>query len=312
MKRTILLVLTAACAVGLGYGLAAAQDDPPPIQLSAKDVSVTAFESITVRAKENSTVGVTETLRKDGHVILLVELDVDAPWSEELERLSVSGKDIVLVGEDDQSHAPIGHMQWGTFSEFTPSLSLRRPKKWPEQLDPKAFNAAFLVPAEARNFTLQFGGHLSVPVTAPTETSDEPHVADKMQVEIISAKLVDELHGSMDIGKEKIPTDLVSEAGPFLEVTFKLTPLAANGSFENIFFWHSDWFGVRFADGSHSHTTGEVFMGKLSRNVSHNTPLTGDGWQPATAIFYFPASADAQPFTLLALMGEIAEGTVTP
>ena len=312
MNRTILLVLTAACAVGLGYGLSAAQDDPPPVQLSAENVKATAFESITVRAKENGVAGVTETLRKEGHVILLVELDVDAPWSEKLDRVSVSGKDIVLFGEDDQSIPAIGHMKWGTFSEFRPNLSLRRPKKWPEEVEPKTFNAAFLVPADTQSFTLKFGEHLSVPITAPAETVDEPHIADKMQIEIVSAKLVDELHGSMDIGEDKTPTNVVSEAGPFLEVTFKLTPLAANGSFETIFFWHSDWFGVRFADGSYSHTVGERHMGKLSRNVSHNTPLDDDGSRSATATFYFPAPADAQTFKLLALMREIAEGTVAP
>ena len=314
MNRTLGLIIAAACALGAGYGLSLAQEDEaPPVPLTAANVQVTAFESLTVRAKENGTVGVTETLHKDGHVIVLVELDVDAPWSEELERVSVPGNDIVLVGAGDERHPPIGHMQWGTFSEYKPSVSLRRPSDWAEEEpEPDEFNAAFLVPAGEQNFTLVFGEHLSVPITAPAETVPEPHILDKMQIEIVSAELVDELQGSLSVGDDKVPTDVVNEAGPFLEVTFKLTPLTSNGSFEGVFFWHSDWFGVRFADGSHSHTVGEAFMGGLSRNVSHNTPFTGDGSDRATATFYFPAAEGADAFELLVLMRTAAEGSVAP
>ena len=310
MKRTIWLVLAAGCALGVGYGLSLAQEADAPVQLTAQNVEVTAFDSLTIRAEENSAVGVTETLRQDGHVILHVDLAVEVPWSEELERVSVPGSDVVLVGADDQRHPPVGHFKWGTFSEFDPSLSAYRPRDWAEQPEPEPFNAAFLVPAGERDFTLVVGEHLSVPITAPAERSPEPHILDKMRIEIVSASLVDELQGSIDIGEDEVPTDVISEAGPFLKVTFTLTPLAANGSFHGVFFWHSDWFGVRFADGSHSHTIGEEFMDGLSRNVSHNTPRAGDGWETRTPTFYFPAPAGTDAFTLLVLMRDAAEGAV--
>ncbi|MHC4984858.1 MAG: hypothetical protein ACYTFO_01750 [Planctomycetota bacterium] len=313
MKRTIWLVVAAACAIGAGYGLSLAQEEEaPPVQLTAADVQVSAFDSLTVRPKESATVGATETLTKDGHVILLVSLMIDAPWSEELERVSVSGRDIALVGADDTQYPPFGYMQWGTFREFTPSVSLYRKSDWETEASPDEFNAAFLVPAEEASYTLVFGEHLSVPVTAPAQTVPEPHILDKMQIEILSAELVDELQSSLSVGEEKVPTDVVSQAGPFLKVTFKLVPLAPNGSYKTVFFWHSDWFGVRFADGAHSHTVGEEFMGGLSRNVSHNTPFTGDGSDSATATFYFPAAEGADAFELLVLMRTAAEGSVSP
>ena len=313
MKRTIWLVVAAACALGAGYGLSLAQDEEAPaVQLATADVEVLAFDSLTVRGKENSAAGVTETLTKDGYVILLVSLMIDAPWSEELERVSVSGSDIALVGADKARYSPFGYMQWGTFRGFTPSVSLHRRSDWETEPEPEDFNAAFLVPAGEADYTLVFGEHLSVPVTAPAETVPELHILDKLRIEILSAELVDELQGSMDVGEEDIPTDVVSEAGPFLKVTFKLMPLAPNGSFDTIFFWHSDWFGVRFADGTHSHTVGEEFMGGLSRNVSHNTPFTGDGSDSDTATFYFPAAEGGDAFDLLVLMRPAAEGSVAP
>jgi len=299
--------------LGLGYGLTHAQDDEaPPVQLTATDVAVAAFDSLTVRAQANGVVGVTETLTKDGYVILLVSMMVDAPWSEELERVSVSGNDITLIGADDTEYAPFGYMQWGTFREFSPSLSLYRRSDWETEPEPKEFNAVFLVPAGQADYTLVFGEHLSVPVTAPAETVPEPHILDKLRIEILSAELVDELQSSIDVGEEDVPTTVVSQAGPFLKVTFKLIPSAPNGGFDTIFFWHSDWFGVRYADGSHSHTVGEEFMGGLSRNVSHNTPFTGDGSDSATATFYFPAAEDADAFELLVLMRPAAEGSASP
>ena len=313
MKRTIGLMIATACALGLGYGLSVAQDDiATTIELTATNVQVAAFDSLTVRAKENAAVGVTETLRKDGHVILLVSLLIDAPWSEALERVSVPADDIALVGADDARYAPFGYVQWGTFREFAPSVGLYRRSDWETESEPEEFNAAFLIPAGEQSFTLDFGDgrYLSVPITAPAETAAEPHIVDKMQVEIVSAELVDELRGSVDVGEDKVPTDVVSETGTFLKVTFDLTPLASNGSFEGVFFWHSNWFGVRFADGSHSHTVGEIFMGGLSRNVSHNTPFTGDGSDVATATFYFPAPPEADAFELLVLMRPAAEGAV--
>ena len=313
MTRTIGLVIVAACALGIGYGLSFAQDDEaPPVQLTATDVEAVAFDSLTVRAQQNAVVGATETLAKDGQVILLVSLMIDAPWSEELERVSVSGSDIALVGADETRYSPFGFMQWGTFREFTPSLSMYRRSDWETEPEPEEFNAAFLVPAGEASYTLVFGEHLSVPVTSPVETIPEPHLVDKMRVEILSAELVDEVQGSMDVGDDEVSTDVASQAGPFLKVTFKLIPLAPNGSFDTVFFWHSDWFGVRYADGSHSHSVGEEFMGGLSRNVSHNPAFTGDGSDSDTATFYFPAAEGANAFELLVLMRTAAEGSVAP
>lgn len=289
-----------------------AANDETPVQLTATNVRVTSLSSVTVDSLDNSRIGVVETLRKPGHVILLVEMDVKVAWTEKTGPLSI--RNIVLIGKDGESLPAIGKFVSGIFYGYIPSLHILRHHKWPEENPTKALNAAFLVPGGSGPFTLKTDQDLSVPIVVPTRTAQEPHISSKMSVKVTSAKLVDTLplRLAFRVGKDKAKTstEIVNPGGQFLEVTFDLTPNDSNGSITDIFYWNTNWFGIRYNGKFHSHTVGAAWMKGLRRGVAHNTRILNGQGDTDTATLYFPVTSDAKTFDLLCLMREVANGTV--
>ena len=301
--------VTGVMIISLQFSLAAKDDNPT--QLTATNVRVTSLSSVTVDSLGNSKIGVVETFSKPGHVILLVEMDVKAAWTEKTRGVSI--RNIVLIGKDGESLPAFGTFQFGIFNDGNPSLYVRRSNKWPGENPPTALNIAFLLPGGSGPFTLttlKADQGLSVPIVVPTKTAHESHISNKMSVKVTSAKLIDTLQSTFRIGKDKASTEIVNPGGQFLEVIFDLTPNDSNGSITDIFYWNTSWFGVRYNGKFHSHTIGEAWVKGISRNVSHNTGILNGQGDTATTTFYFPVTPDAKTFELLCLMREVAKGAV--
>jgi hypothetical protein len=292
-------------ALGVSAGLGAAGEAP---ELELKNVTVRAYERLVVEAGNRHDTGCVETLTLPGKVFLSVSVEVAIHWPEDVRRLRVDPRQIVLVGDDGNTLAMIGNLKECQFLPEPGALYAFRPAR-PEEAEFRRtrYTAVFAVPAAARTFQFRLAS-VSQKVTVPAKTVPFPDPAEWVEVKITGARLLEEVRDRFKQGGLKAPTAVRNPRGKVLEVTFRLTPKKENGSYSDQFVWNTSWIGVVHHGAHYTPAIGEQAFESIRRAVNHNYNF--DFPRADEATFYFAVPNDTSAFSLTFLNSPVADGKV--
>ena len=298
------LVFAALLAVLLLAAASAANAQTPAFTI--EKVTVSPYNKLLVY----NVPGVQEFLETEGTTFVAVEVDINAPWSEEVKDLKVDYKEIKLVSPEGYEIPMMGFFdRYGMFKLSTNSLSAYRPTNWQEDPYVVKYNAMFPVPAGQSKFTFKMGD-VSAEIEVPAEMQAVPNPAKTVNIEIKSAKLMDDIKSEYRVGDNQYETVTHNPDGVFLEVVINLTPTMPNGDKPDHFYWNTYWMYL-VHEGSLIRPVGERFMGKLSDNVSNNLNKSKEGeWSSKEYTLYYAVPASIKDFSLVYVMATVASGSV--
>lgn len=312
MNKKITALFLGLIFVAVGAAAAWGADQPLP-EFKVEKAEVVLFDKLTVTA--SAALGLTETLAPEGRVLLMADLTLKPEWTEAIERAWIQPKEILLKTPDGAETPMLGYFErYGHFRMGGRSFSVYRRSDWKEKPRLERFNAVFLAPKGLAEAEMKLG-ELTIKLTVPGETKEQPVPADTVGVEIVKAEFVDDIESVQRVGDLKPkPSTLVSrERGLILALTIKLTPKMGNGDNPDHFFWFTSWFGVRADGGPLKPTFGEIFMDGLNDGVSHNLNRNSQGvWPGAEAVLFFAVPEGASTFSLAYLGTPAAEVKLEP
>jgi hypothetical protein len=296
---TRLLLRTAAgAAVALAAGAAAAQDEAVP--LTVDTLEVTAFPSVVIAEDDRYPCCFPETIAPEGQVLLLVEAVFEPPWTEEVDNLRISSRDIALTGAGAEEPLPlIGSYEYhGFFRLRAPSLSARKPRNWPDESEPVHFNGVFLVPADAGELSLDLGGSVTIPVTVP-EPGEPPAPADVAEISIAGTERVDSLESTSRSGSTEIVSTITNPNGAILGVTVSIDPTANNDLEDPTqFVWQTWNFALMYGDGHYAPLIGQPLASSITQSTTNSHRDDSMEWSPTERTLYYAVPADAESFSL--------------
>jgi hypothetical protein len=311
-----------------GTGQAVDTPDKPDVVPTPKTTEVTiqradvvAYEELRKTRSYGDVSRVMEVMKKGGHVFLVVRADIAIQWGDSSDPVSVPGNQLLVIDDQGQTHAAVGTEEHGLYS----MMSYFR-RSWPADPGRRAgpnvatHNAVFLVPRDTRPVKFKLGEIASLEINGPdkTESPPPPTFPDRnipgtsARFEILDAKLIDEFHGQVKLGKEEHQTSISSLRGKLLRVDFRITPIRhtseRSGTYH--FSWSTPDIGLLNANGQYIPTIGEDFTGGLGDRVGHGQDLWQGKWRSQQYSFLFAVPTDTQSFTLTFHMTPVAEGKV--
>ena len=296
MKRICTKVIMAVVLSALAFGPAGAAAKAG-VELKLTKLGVSAYGELVVF----SAGGVRETLKQAGKVFLAVRAVITPQWTDKVRSVRIDPKDIVLVSDKGASIPMIGFFEkYGLFKVSANYFRAYRGWRWKQGIKPVLYNAVFAVPQGAKAFQFKLGPLLAK-ISLPAKPAALPDPAGIVTIKVVSARLIKATTATYKVGKltPKPMTTITNPGGMLLEVKFTLTPKTPNGTMPNHFFWHTNWIGIMDQGGRFLAPVGERFMGKLTRNVSHNLSVGTKGTSVSRATFYFSVPAGFKLFGLV-------------
>lgn len=311
MKRQFTAITAAGLLILTLCGAVFAAENPLP-ELIIEKTEVFLYEQLPL-PKLASEYGVQELLNVDGKKLLSVNLIVQPQWTEEIENARVEDNDIKFVTDQGEEIPMIGCFErYGIFVMETNSFSSYRNYDWKEKANPVYYNAVFAIPDGVKSGQFKLG-ELTAVIQVPDKANPTPAPADTVKIEIESAAFVEKIQSANSVGNiEPKPVSTISNPkGKVLEVKVNVNPLIGNGDNPDHFFWYTPWFGIMTDAGRYIPTFGEIFMEKLTNNVSHNLNRESDGtWSKGSASLYFAVPANVKTFKLYYQGQHLTDGAV--
>jgi hypothetical protein len=293
---------------------------PGPTEVKIEKVTVTAYDGLRYKRSYANDSQVIEVFRKEGHVFLAVQTDVSIQWGEPTS-LSVPKDEVVLTDERGQTHMPLGRESEGQYS-FGGAFDARQPYSSQEPVKSTAVShsAVFLVPRDTKPVAFKLGTIGTAEISMPDEvqpppppTFPPPHLpGTNARFEVLDARLIDQLPGSVTLGDEKHATSITSLRGKILQIDFRMTPLRHTSERDGMryFGWNTPDIGLLDSDGQYVPTIGEKFVGGVANKVGHSQDFWQGKWRVGEFSFLFAVPPDTESFTLTYQMTPVAEGKV--
>ena len=227
---------------------------------------------------------------------IYIDADFAVAWSDELERVQISSRDIglQLANETEPRQA------WGRFSFFPhvelggTSLNARRPRDWPEENAGGYLNLVFEVPAGTTAATLVLGegeNTLQLPVDLNVPVSELPRSSDYYSVSIASMTLVDELVTEDRAGRTEIAGRITPGLGAITRVDVTVTGLTNTDTDaepgENQIFFRNTAFALVGPEGLPLIPLGRSVSGSIRNGYSNSSSWDGEGASNGTSVTLF-------------------------
>lgn len=239
------------------------------IELTALSLQARAYESATNwQERAYRPAGLVETVRIPGHSLVDIRAVFDGPWSDEVQRVSVSSRSFSLILPDGSELEPIGgHGAWGQMTLQTRSMSARRPRDFPDEDADLHWNGIFRVPKGVSNATLRiadddatFEGAVQIPPPGP---EDDAASFAGFAIEGVRRFRAAQLEDGRDDAMAS--STIAAPAGMVLaEVEIEVTGVASNQpDGDDRFTWHTHNYRLTDGRGQTLGLIGERFMRRL-------------------------------------------------
>ncbi|MAM60890.1 hypothetical protein [Maritimibacter sp. UBA3975] len=298
-----------SCVLFLAAAPALAQDGPPPI--SPIDIQVTRLDTIPNLSVDNAAPCCARETFESGEEadFLYLDIDFDVAWSEEVDKLSLSGRDTIFLMPEGVTDIEQAIQAWGSVSYFpeveirTVSMSTRRPRNWPDEDRDAHLNAVFTVPAGLTGATLLIGdpeaGQVEVPLDLSGPASELPSAASFWNVSLNGIETLETVETSYRDGDGSLGASITPDAGSIIRLDVTLDPkqnLSTDAEAgKNVATFRSLAVQMVGPEGLPLFPLGEgrEIRGYLNveNSVTHTQNWSGEGTSGATDItFYFLGS----------------------
>jgi hypothetical protein len=241
------------------------------VQLTLQSLKTYAYdEVVSWQERDFRPYGLEEVVAVEGMVILDIRAVFDVPWSDELDRLSVSSRDIALILPDGTEVASFGSYEyWGMMHTIAQGISISRPRDYPEEDEDLYWQSLYLVPEGTASAVLRIGdpeeavvwqGDVTVP---GVEAEQDAAMFAEFRVTDVDRFRVAELEDGRDT--TRMTSTLTAPAGQVLvDLEIEVTALSAN-EFEadGDFQWHSYDFRLTGPEDETFFLVGERFQNRI-------------------------------------------------
>jgi len=212
-------------------------------------------------------VGVVDTVAVEGMVFLDIRAVFDVPWTEELTQLSVSSGDILLRLADGTEIQSFGsYRYWGMMHLSSPSISMSRPRDFPEQDEDLYWHALFMVPEGTATATLVIPGEpgfedeVPIPATGP-----EQDAAGFAEFAVVDVDRFRQLALGEGRDSRRITNTVTAPAGYVMaDLEVAISGMVANDfAPDGGFKWFTHNYRLASPEGVTMSPVGERFMDKL-------------------------------------------------
>lgn len=256
------LALSSIIALGAAFPALA------QIDLTALSTEARAYDTLTSwQERAYRPAGVVERIHVPGSMILDIRMVFDGPWTDDIARVSVSSRDIMLVLADGtELQAVGGHPAWGQATLQARSLSASRPRDFPTDDRDLYWNGLFVIPKGTASATLRLGGDVrfeaSIPVPPPTAEDIAATFATFSPSAVRRFRVVNLEDGR---GNNAVSSSIRAPVGMVLaEVEVDVQGVVSNQIDENNrFTWHTHNFRLVDDAGHSMGLVGERFMQRL-------------------------------------------------
>lgn len=238
------------------------------IDLTALSNETFAYDTVTSwQERAYRPAGIVEYVHVPGSIILDVRMVFDGPWSDEVQRVSVSSRDIRLILADGTEVAAVGgHPNWGQATLQSRSLSGSRPRDFPDEDRDLYWNGLFIVPKGTDTATLRLGGDVrfegAITVPSPTREADASAFARFTPTAVRRFRVVGLEDGR---GDDAVSSSIRAPLGMVLaEVEVEVEGVASNQiDGDDRFTWHTHNFRLVDDAGQTMGLVGERFMRRI-------------------------------------------------
>lgn len=265
-------------------------------------LKVAAYDELTIRLEDE----IRETISDENTIYLSLLVKVSPKWAEDIDRIKVKDRDIVIETSQGESSPQIGTFRSGLFSKQLPSNFTIWKNKGEGTLA-----AVFAIPADAKKTTLKIGTY-SVDIEIPGVTPF-PAYSDFVRVEVTGARIVEKITATFQQGDFVTQTTIRNPFAKLLEVDLNLTPLKSNEKdYTNRFYWTTPHIGLSTPDGYFHSAIGEISLNGFMPVVQHSELLREgkDEWETQEQTLYFPVPQTVSSFKLYYYMETVAEGKI--
>lgn len=292
--------LGAAILAALALPSAAGGQDAE-VPLTIERLSVQAFPGVPIDDESLLACCVPQVVESPGHVFLWIRAVFAPPWTDDVPAVRVRYRDIAVTAEASRDPLPIvgTYDYYGFFEARTAYLSAARPGTWPNISPPVHFNAVVLVPANARSFTVDFGGRATAQVPMPA-VGQFPAPGDMVDVTVAGMRRLDTVTSVDRVGGHALESTLRYPQGEILELTVAIDPIAGNDLDDpQHFVWRTANFQLTYSDGGGGTALqlGQYRGPSFVRNTTNSYRLA-DGDGPREETLYFGVPRGAGGFTL--------------
>lgn len=239
------------------------------VPLTALSLTARAYDRVdSWQERDWRPAGLVEVVQVEGHVLVDVRLVADGPWSDTVERVQASPRDIKLVLPDGTELEPEGGYQyWGQLDMNGRSLSGRRPRNFPTDDADVHWNGLYVVPAGVSTATLRiatadvtFEGQVTIPKTSTPEAAAD--FASFRVTDVERYRRADLADGT---GADAVTSTLTATPGMVLaDLQIEVTGRASNQTDGgDRFNWSTHNFRLVDAEGHTLPLVGEQFMRRI-------------------------------------------------
>ncbi|MBL4812784.1 MAG: hypothetical protein JKX69_10630 [Rhodobacteraceae bacterium] len=159
--------------------------------------------------------GVVEILENEGMVIAEIRGVFDVPWTEELSRLSIRASDIKLVLGDGTEVESFGdYSNLGQLDMGGPSISMSRPRDFPDGDAHLYYEAMFMVPSGTTSGTLTFAGDMPFSQLVNFPPPAEPVGLDSFaRIEIVNVDIFRTIRLKRGRDTQEVHTSITAPPG---------------------------------------------------------------------------------------------------
>lgn len=248
-----------------------------------------------------------------GEALIHLSAVVDVPWSEELDRVSVSARDLTLtVPGEEEPRTQIGSYDAvGLFEAGTSSVSASRPRDWPEEDEHLKMETVWSLPADATTATLTFGEFFTTEVTIPQSPSEPLTPGDTADFAITAITPLDGLETLHTFSGQPLAGTVDPAAGQLLQVDFLVTPLMDTSLGRRPgFVLYTRYMQLVGPNGLPAVPVGQFLGDGLTTDTSNS--ISGNAFVGASFDYSFLYLTDGTPgtYTLYFMSDPVAEGTL--
>ena len=246
-----------------------------------------------------------------GEDFVHLSVEFDVAWSEELDTLRISGRDIGLrlPGEDEPRRMYGFFERVGLFATGASSLSVRRPRNWPDE-DLNAFlEAVWLLPEGTEAATLVVEDtDFSVEVSLAGGVAQPASPGGFLDVTIDDVAAVGQVAAPYPSSRTEVQGLAAGEIGTIVQVTLTVAIIAPNDiGREQAAFYYADDFALVGPGGAPLPFLGVAAAGTLEDHYSFSARWQSGLPDPGQLVLYFVGNGAPGTYRLFFMTDEMAE-----